>query len=291
MSLPVPSSSLPLGITNIHDDGVVVPLPVNQTTTPVGPPPYEFFLKVFAIGSNIALQLSPLRLMMDIQLLKSVGDFSAFPLVALTACGFQWSFYGYYAYSVSENAGFLMLLYANILGLILGGYYLAIYHWNDLKHSSSSLGNQIWILCALFAAEVTYCQSGTDPQSGLLLSGVLSAILSILVSASPMVAIPKILLLKSTKTCLPTDMVLASLLSSVLWLWCGYLLRDPWVWMPNLCGVIVGSVQVGIILYYYIAWRQNVGKLLQVYGNKRDEMKMLVKRLFKPKNPSTGETE
>ena len=50
-------------------------------------------------------------------------------------------------------------------------------------------------------------------------------------------------------------MCIASFVSSVLWLACGFLLRDPWVWVPNLCGVAVGAAQLGTMSYVYVTER------------------------------------
>ena len=46
-----------------------------------------------------------------------------------------------------------------------------------------------------------------------------------------------------------THTLLFSLLSSLLWWFCGYLLGDPWVWVPNFAGVIFGFLQIGVILH------------------------------------------
>lgn len=319
MSLPVPS--LPLGITNVHEGGNVTDSTLSTESkqsglmdTPSNTQPndvlpnanFEFVIKVFAIGSNILLQLSPLRLITEMRLLGSVGHFSSFPLVALTGCGFQWSFYGYYAWSISQNSGFLMLIYANILGLVLGMYYLIEYsqiaaispviydNAKATKIATFGMRRQLELLGGLFAIEGIFCLYGGDVADGLLFSGALSALVSILVSASPMVAIPKIWSTQSTKSCLPIDMVLASMISSVLWLWCGYLLGDPWVWMPNLCGVIVGLIQVGIIFIFTQTYLDTVAKIRTierfihpVYEGIMDG----IKTILKIHKPSTGETD
>ena len=44
-------------------------------------------------------------------------------------------------------------------------------------------------------------------------------------------------------------MCVASLVSSVLWLFCGMLLGDPWVLIPNFIGVAFGIVQMVAIAY------------------------------------------
>jgi uncharacterized protein with PQ loop repeat len=211
---------------------------------------FEFILKVLAIGSNVLLQLSPMRLVTEFRLRKSTGDLSVFPLIALTACGFQWSFYGYFAFNVTGNSGFLMLVYANILGFVLGCYYVLNFTIYSNQRSTWAILRDptLIILSIMFMIEVVWCNGTRNFETSLKFSGGLSALLSVLVSASTMVAIPKVLSSNSLES-LPVDMVVASFGSSVLWLACGYLLGDPWVWAPNASGVIIGAMQIGVILH------------------------------------------
>ena len=251
---PGQAASLPLGISSLSNittnmDGTNLTATTTKlpTTTEVETPSIglEVWLKIFAIGSNILLQLSPMRLVTDMQLKQSTGTLSPFPLIALTACGFQWSFYGYFAWSIMDNPGFLMLVYANILGFVLGLFYM-----NTYVQFSRATGWKLhaitWTIFLLL--EVLVCHVISNVNTSLVLSGAISALLSVAVSASPLAAVPNILK-DNDLSSMPVDMVFASLLSSVLWLWCGYLLQDPWVWVPNFTGVVFGIVQLVIMAY------------------------------------------
>ena len=149
MVLPVPpkkEATVPLGVTSVSE------VPAANVSQPVASAHVkeeeleaesesayqQLLVKVLATASNVVLQLSPLPLVMTMKLKKSTLDYSPFPFVALTACGYQWSFYGYFAYTATANVGFLMLVYANILGLVLGAYYL----WTFARVSSDSL---VWL--------------------------------------------------------------------------------------------------------------------------------------------------
>jgi len=251
---PGQAATLPLGISSL-DNTTILGSNTTKTTTsapvvvtqPDDPSSlnFEVWLKILAIGSNILLQLSPMRLVTEIQVRQSTGNLSPFPLIALTACGFQWSFYGYFAWSVMDNPGFLMLVYANILGFVLGVFYMQIFAqfsavdgWKT--HALS------WSMFLLI--EVGVCHFLHNVATALLLSGGISALLSVFVSASPLVAVPEIIAKKDLSS-MPVDMVFASLLSSILWLACGYMLGDPWVWVPNMTGVLFGLIQIAIMSY------------------------------------------
>ena len=297
MVMPAPraDTTVPLGVKAVSDVGVVTAS--NTTTSAVAPLvdvetpsviPFEFFLRIAATASNILLQLSPLRLVTEVRLAKSTLSYSAFPLVALTACGYQWSFYGYFAYTATDNVGFLFLVHANVLALVLGLYYLWVFHQFQVWPTSSIL--QSGMLMLLFVAEYVYCHLVPDVNKALFLAGLFSAAISILVSASPMVAIPEAVKTQSTKS-LPVDMCAASLLSSVLWLFVGMRLGDTWVWVPNLVGVAVGAVQIGFIVYLAswpslnIKWRTD-----NVYAH-TDRAKKFMKSSFAKRQPATGETD
>jgi len=255
---PGQAATLPLGISSLDNTTTVLNSSlVTLTTTPTPIPKTaeiktdpsslnsEVWLKIFAIGSNILLQLSPMRLITEIQVRQSTGNLSPFPLIALTACGFQWSFYGYFAWSVMDNPGFLMLVYANILGFVLGIFYMQIFAKFSVLDTWKTHAFS-WSIFLLI--EVIICHSLPQVSTALLLSGGISAMLSVFVSASPLATVPDIIAKKDLSS-MPVDMVFASLLSSVLWLACGYLLRDPWAWVPNMTGVIFSCTQIAIMAY------------------------------------------
>ena len=255
--MPAP---VPLGMTSVSDSSNATSelkkeIPSEAPASPPPPPPeeahreeLEFALKIAATAFNVLLQLSPLRLIMEIRIHKSVSTISPFPLIALTACGYQWSFYGFFAYTETANVGFLMLIYANILGLVLGLYYMLSFHYYAESGDRSSIYFQSVGLISLFVCEYIYCYTAQAVNSSLYFAGLLSAAISILVSFSPMVSLPDALR-KHSIASVPVDMCVASLVSSVLWLFCGMLLGDPWVLIPNFIGVVFGIVQMVAIAY------------------------------------------
>jgi solute carrier family 50 protein (sugar transporter) len=246
--LMVPAApSVPLGVTSIQDSASV------NTTSSVGADPVtvdsqwkiyaETFLKIMGTVSNIVLQLSPLRIVTDMRMKKSVLGLSPAPLIALTACGYQWSFYGYFAYITTDNIGFLTLVYANILGLVLGMYYLITFTVYCDKQSSDSLLTYGFLSLIIFSGEAIYCFLESDPSKTLLCAGIISAILSILVSFSPMISL-RTALRNISISALPVDIIVASFVSCLLWSLLGLLLHDPWVLIPNSAGLVLGLIQL-----------------------------------------------
>jgi hypothetical protein len=267
--LPVPKV-LPLGVTAISDSA-----PSNNTSSsyqlPVVSMPkpedetwminFEFVIKILAITSNIILQLSPLKPV------TTGTAMSPIPLLAIAACGYQWSFYGYFAYTVTGNVGFLFLIHSNILGLILGMYYIWIY---SRTHSVTTLWKLSVSLVLIFCMEFIYTmnlEDSTQVSKALEICGLLSAAVSIVVSASPMVSIKQAILEKSIQ-CLPTDMIAASTVSNCLWLVFGYLLSDSWVLIPNSVGLVFSMIQISVIGYIWtLTSKSSTAKRLHRMGN------------------------
>jgi solute carrier family 50 protein (sugar transporter) len=253
-----PGPTVPLGSTVIQDTNissiaakpVVVqdPIPVVVEEDPVWWTGIETVLKVLGTISNIALQLSPLRLVTDMRMHKSALGFSPAPLLALTACGYQWSFYGYFAFNITENVAFLTLVYANILGLVLGLYFLATFYIYASEEQGKTIVNNGLVFLLVFAIESLYCLVEPNVERTLICAGLLSAALSIGVSFAPMVSIRSALAENSLKT-LPVDIICASFTSSLLWAVLGGMLHDPWVWIPNLTGLGLGLIQLGACAY------------------------------------------
>jgi solute carrier family 50 protein (sugar transporter) len=249
---PAPQATFPLGVTVVDDTSKF-----NSTSAVVAQPvvhepgwweheSVQTAFKIVATASNIVLQLSPLRMVTEIRMHKSTAGLSAAPLIALTACGYQWSFYGYFAFTVTQNVGFLTLVYANILGLVLGMYYLGIFH----HYSDFCVCKEIFFFSALFFLEGIYCSLEKNLETALIVAGLMSAGLSILVSMSPMVPLLSALRAKSLST-LPTDMMVASFVSALLWTSLGLLLNDKWVLLPNVIGLGLGVIQLSALAYIH----------------------------------------
>ena len=269
-----PAPALPLGVTSIQDSGraasdTAAAPAVEIEVEGVWKIYTETVLKVVGTASNIVLQLSPMRLVTEIRMTKSVSGISPAPLLALTACGYQWSFYGYFAFSITENVGFLTLVYANILGLVLGMYYLVTYYVHSEQTTSVSYGLAAMVA---FAAETTYCFLDQDISRSLFFAGTLSAILSIIVSFSPMVSLKTAITEKSLVS-VPVDIIIASFVSCLVWTLLGLLLHDPWVLIPNSIGLLLGCIQLGAIAYITAdpgAWSHKVNSFASTFARVRN---------------------
>lgn len=86
-------------------------------------------------------------------------------------------------------------------------------------------------------------------ETSLLITGCVAAVLSVLVSASPMFDLHNVIRSRSAR-CWPQDLIFASFFSGLLWISCGVMLNDLWILVPNIVGFFMGAIQLGIIYKY-----------------------------------------
>merc|ERR1719313_2741297 len=84
-------------------------------------------------------------------------------------------------------------------------------------------------------------------ESALLVVGTVSAIMSVVVTASPCAMEMTEILRKQSAEALPLDIILAGFASSGLWVCCGLILNDRWVFVTNFIGLFIGGLQLSLI--------------------------------------------
>jgi hypothetical protein len=210
---------------------------------------FSFLLKAGAIMSSVLLTLSPMRAVLNMKEAKSTLSYPPFTFFCVAACGLQWCAYGSFAFLVTNNYGFLILVYSNILGVIMGTYYC----WTYYKCITDEVRMRQFMGC-IYAAALNYTFEGivipTLPHPrALLIVGTLSAFYSVLVSFAPIADLPKIIA-KGDISGMPQDVVFASFVASVLWFGCALLLHDTWILVPNFFGLILGGFQLFLLAYF-----------------------------------------
>lgn len=210
---------------------------------------FSFLLKAGAIMSSVILTLSPLRAVWKMQETKSTLNYPPYTFFCVAACGLQWCAYGSFAFIVTNNYGFLILVYSNVLGVIMGTYYCYTYYSNIRdEHRRGQLMTCLYAAAANFAFEGIVIPTLPHPRA-LLIVGTLSAFYSVLVSFAPVADVNRILG-KGDISGMPKDVVLASFVASILWFGCALLLHDTWILVPNFFGLVLGGIQIFILAYF-----------------------------------------
>merc|ERR1719321_994280 len=82
-------------------------------------------LKMACMMSNLFFQVSPYGLVKRWRDEGNTGQADAAPLVSIFFGCCQWCFYGCFAWYVTGKTGFLVIVYANAIGMFLGAFYVS----------------------------------------------------------------------------------------------------------------------------------------------------------------------
>lgn len=206
-------------------------------------------VKGACIIGNVMNQLSPYPSVRKIRAKGDTGDFNALPFVAIGFNGVQWCFYGVFAWSITNNRAFLVLVYANVCGALAGSFYTLTFH--RLCHSPDELKKLLrYYRCCVVIAFAQLLALFVLPMSqAMFFEGFMASACSVLVNVSSIVCTPTILRTRCTEA-MPVELALVSFVSSVLWLTCGIMLDDWWIIFPNIIGILAGFMAIGLLLRF-----------------------------------------
>jgi len=208
-----------------------------------------FLIKAACMMSNVVVQMSPYSSIKKIRSDKNTGDFDAAPLVSIAFGCVQWSFYGIFAWLVTGKAGFLIVVYANGFGAFVGIFYVASYHtYCQCQQARMKLYQYYHMVVNLVVIQV--CAIFTfSLERALLFCGAIASTTTIVSALSPWTVVSTVISTQSSER-MPVPLLAASLVSSGLWCFCGLLLWDIWIMVPNFVGILSNIFLVAIALKY-----------------------------------------
>lgn len=206
-------------------------------------------VKTLCMVMNVIFQVSPFPTVKEFYARGDTGQADAAPYMSIFFGGCQWCFYGMYAFIVTEKSGFLVLVYSNFLGAILGAVYTYGY-WQNCQDFSAvqRLYKYFGVVVVLVLMQVV-AMCTLQCQESLFFSGLVSSICSIMISASMLATVP---LIFETRCSASIDVHLTSVaaISSVLWLTCGCILKDKWILAPNTVGLCILLFTLSLAVYF-----------------------------------------
>eukprot|EP00746_Dinoflagellata_sp_MGD_P016730 gnl/MRDRNA2_/MRDRNA2_137953_c0_seq1.p1 gnl/MRDRNA2_/MRDRNA2_137953_c0~~gnl/MRDRNA2_/MRDRNA2_137953_c0_seq1.p1 ORF type:complete len:426 (+),score=57.13 gnl/MRDRNA2_/MRDRNA2_137953_c0_seq1:165-1442(+) len=210
---------------------------------------FAVLIKVACMLSNVMFQVSPLPMVKQFQSKQDTGDTDAAPFVAIAFGGCQWCFYGAFAYLVTGKSGFLVLVYSNCLGGLLGVYYVYVFQLHCTRVSQITGLTVYFRIVSLLVLLQIGAMAVFPRERALFFSGLISSTCSVATSLSACTTLP-IVIKRKCAASIPLPLCCASAVSGVLWIICGVILWDPWIAFPNIIGVSGSSVCIGLCLYY-----------------------------------------
>lgn len=190
-------------------------------------------VKSLCMAGNVVVQVSPFPQARRWSLRRDTGESDAAPYVSIAASGWQWCFYGTFAYLMTQRSAFLILVHSNCLGAVLGTYYSFVFYQNC--NSKEMLGSMHKYLTAVVTLVLLQaCALASLPsQRALLFSGLVASFCSFVGACSLLVTIPTVIRNRDSRS-IPFPLVSANFLSAIVWCMCGYMLGDPLVIVPNI---------------------------------------------------------
>jgi len=210
---------------------------------------FAVLIKVACMLSNVMFQVSPLPMVKQFQAKMDTGDTDAAPFVAIAFGGCQWCFYGAFAYLVTGKSGFLVLVYSNCLGGLLGIYYVYVFQLNCSRVSQITGLTVYFRIVSLLVLLQIGAMAVFPRERALFFSGLISSTCSVATSLSACTTLP-IVIKRKCAASIPLPLCCASAVSGLLWIICGVILWDPWIAFPNIIGVSGSSVCIGLCMYY-----------------------------------------
>lgn len=200
-------------------------------------------VKTLCMLVNVLVFLSPYAQVRGWETRRSTGEADAAPHASIAFLGWQWCFYGLFAYSVTNESGFLILVYANCLGAILGTYYVVTFLRYCTKHEAmDSMKRYLSAILSLVTLQA--CAIGAVPlQKSLFLTGMISSFCATIGAISVLSTLPGVLRTKNSESIL-APFAVAMLCGGCLWFLCGWMLKDPLVMLPNAVTVVCCSISL-----------------------------------------------
>mmetsp|Transcript_94008 Transcript_94008/g.263125 ORF Transcript_94008/g.263125 Transcript_94008/m.263125 type:complete len:534 (+) Transcript_94008:46-1647(+) len=201
-------------------------------------------VKALCVLSNLVTQLSPLPQVLRWRRRGHTGHADAAVFICMAFGGWQWCFYGLYAWTVTGISGFLVLLKANLFGALFGTWYACTFMRKCQDAARKGKARRYIVFCiALILFEVMAMVTQSAEQT-LLFSGIVSAGSGFMSAASALEALPAVLRARDARAIhMPT--AAASVFCSCCWVACGLLLDDLLIAAPNAaCFVAYGAALV-----------------------------------------------
>ncbi|KAJ1297148.1 hypothetical protein BS78_01G355700 [Paspalum vaginatum] len=203
---------------------------------------------VFAVGilGNILsflVILAPVPTFYRVYKKKSTESFQSVPYVVALLSAMLWLYYALLSMDV-------LLLSINAIACVIESVYLAIYL---VYAPRDAMAFTLKLLCSmnmgLFGAMVAFLQSCVEGQRRVSIAGGVGAAFALAVFVAPLTIIRQVIRTKSVEF-MPFWLSLFLTISAVVWFFYGLLMKDVYVAMPNVLGLLFGLAQMALHLVY-----------------------------------------
>ncbi|XP_062570256.1 sugar transporter SWEET1-like [Saccostrea cucullata] len=191
--------------------------------------------------SSIAVQFVGLEICFKIWKKGTTGDISPAPFAANLIAACLWVKYGLMTTIQS-------VIIVNSIGALLSLLYVIFFYVYSIR--KTLIGR--FIACSCLAICLPYVYIGMyieDVQLAVAHLGKMCVIMTVVSYAAPLASLFDVFRSRSTDV-MSFPLVLAYFIVSIEWFIYGSLLEDQYVQMPNLIGIALGLLQLGLFVVY-----------------------------------------
>jgi len=199
--------------------------------------------------SNIIMHISPFPIVSNFKSQETTGDADSAPFIGIAYCSSQSSFYGIFAFFVTNRSGFLVLAYSNVVGVTMGVYYVFTFLRNCRNEEIQRLTAMYLKGAAFLVTMQAACIMTLAPTRALFVVGLTSSLCALLSAASLVTAVPDAIKSRCSKN-LPVPVLIPAAFSAFLWFLCGIDLLDPYIALPNGIYVLICLFALSLSFYF-----------------------------------------
>ncbi|XP_065878865.1 bidirectional sugar transporter SWEET2a-like [Euphorbia lathyris] len=193
----------------------------------------------------LVLFLSPIPTFRRIIRSQSTEQFSGLPYIyALLNCLICF-WYG----TPIVSPGIILVATVNSVGAVFQLIYLSIFIWHAEQSKKIKMSGLLLAVVAVFVVIVVVSMNFFGPHSRQLFVGYISVFSLISMFASPLCVINVVIKTRSVEF-MPFHLSFATFLMSLSFFAYGMLKIDPFIYVPNGIGTILGISQLMLYLYY-----------------------------------------
>lgn len=245
---------------------------------------FAVFVKLACMVGNVAVQVSPMPQVKGWEDHRSTGNADSAPYVSMGLGGFQWCTYGLAAQLIRHNDGFLTLVYANLLGFVLGSYYTWTF-WRNCRDLDAvkSLKGYLTAVVLLLAVQ-GYLWLSMPPTKALVLHSWVAALCSLMSALALLTCLPTVLRTGDTSViCGP--LVLTYFVGALLWADWGWLMDDFIIVGTNMFAAVCSFTSLYVKSFHFH------GKSVNGDGGRLGDSWGTLSVLKAQRMPSPGEWE
>ncbi|XP_062209243.1 bidirectional sugar transporter SWEET12-like [Phragmites australis] len=225
---------------------------------------------VFAVGilGNILsflVILAPVPTFYRVYKKKSTESFQSVPYVVALLSAMLWLYYALLSMDV-------LLLSINAIACVVESVYLAIYLVYAPK---DALTFTVKLLCTmnvgLYGAMVAFLQFYIEGQRRVSIAGGIGAAFALAVFVAPLTIIRQVIRTKSVEF-MPFWLSFFLTISAVVWFFYGLLMKDFFIAMPNVLGLLFGLAQMALYLVYRNPNKNGAVSVLQANDQKDQQL-------------------